>query len=86
MCAGLQRRLRVLVVEAGRARDEADVEAGVDDVSEVFAGDRKPPFVSDALECFAALSADGDELDFVAAACKVRKMGGNSPRAGPDDA
>ena len=83
--ARLERRLRVLVVEPVRARDEADVHAGVDDVAVVLARDAEAPVAPDLLEQLGAFARDADELDVVPALREVRQVGGDGPGTGADD-
>src|SRR5439155_11491594 len=84
MRACLERRLRVLVVEGRRTRDEADVDPGVDHVVVVLARELEAPIVPDLHEELRALACDADELDLVAAPREVRQVRGDRPRPCPD--
>src|SRR5947207_4459760 len=86
MRARLERRLRVLVMESVRARDETDVDPGVDDVAVVLAGQLEAPVVLYLLKQLRSLAPDPDELHVVAAQREVRQVRRDGPGAGADHA
>src|SRR4029077_6542884 len=66
------------------ARNEADVDAGVDHVLVALARDLESPVVLDLLQHLGPFAADSRELDVVAPLGEVRQMRGNRPRTGAD--
>ena len=84
--ACLERGTSVLVVQSGRAGDEGDVDAGVDDVAVVLAGHGEAVAVADLVQQPDVLARHADELHVVGPPGEVRQVRRHRPRAGADHA
>ena len=82
----LERGTSVLVVQSGRAGDEGDVDAGVDDVAVVLAGHGEAVAVADLVQQIDVLARHADELHVVGPPGEVRQVRRHRPRTGADDA
>ncbi len=82
---GGQRSARLLEVELRRARDDRDIDSGVQHIAVILGRDLEAVLLRDLVQQLRAFAGDGDELDIIVLG-EVRKVGRDRPAPGADHA